>query len=182
MQIGFIVILIIAIFVAIFAIQNGTPVPLDLFFVRYEMPLAVIIMVCIILGAVIVLVLGTTRQFKKRSEYKELKNKIKNFEEEKAKVSEKIQVVETEKSKAEESLKTLKSENEELKNNNSRLNTMVAELENKVAFYEEETIKLNQEANLLKTDGNKDKDLEITEITDEGVAQINNENSQVESQ
>jgi len=50
MQIGFIIILIIAIFVAIFAIQNGTPVPVDLFFARYEMPLAVIMMICLILG------------------------------------------------------------------------------------------------------------------------------------
>ena len=56
MQIGFIIILIIAIFVAIFAIQNGTPVPVDLFFARYEMPLAVIMMICLILGAVIILI------------------------------------------------------------------------------------------------------------------------------
>lgn len=38
MQIGFIVILIIAIFVAIFAIQNGTPVPVDLFLQDMKCP------------------------------------------------------------------------------------------------------------------------------------------------
>ena len=83
MQIGFIVILVIAIFVAIFAIQNGTPVPVDLFLARYEMPLALVMMACIIIGAVIVLILGTSRQFKKRAENKEIKNKIKTFENEK---------------------------------------------------------------------------------------------------
>nr|WP_300091752.1 LapA family protein [Sedimentibacter sp.] len=50
MQIGFILILVIAIFVAIFSIQNGTPVPVDLFLARYEMPLALVMMACIIIG------------------------------------------------------------------------------------------------------------------------------------
>ena len=72
MQIGFIVILIMAIFVTIFAIQNGDFVAVDLFFARYQMPLAVIMLICLVLGAVMILILGTTRQFKKRSEHKEL--------------------------------------------------------------------------------------------------------------
>lgn len=167
MQIGFIVILIIAIFVAIFAIQNGTPVPVDLFFARYEMPLAVIMMVCLILGAVIVLILGTTRQFKKRSEQKELKNKIKAFETEKAQAENNLKAMETEKNKVEANLKTMESENQNLKSNNSELSAKIIELEGKINSLKIET---------------KNGIENVTEIIGEGVAQINNENSEVESQ
>ncbi|HOT21581.1 MAG TPA: LapA family protein, partial [Sedimentibacter sp.] len=116
MQIGFIVILIIAIFVAIFAIQNGTPVPVDLFFARYEMPLAVIMMICLILGAVIVLILGTTRQFKKRSEHNELKNKLKTLEGEKAKHEIDMKALESEKAQFQTNIEALETEKQRLQN------------------------------------------------------------------
>lgn len=166
MQIGFIVILIIAIFVAIFAIQNGTPVPVDLFFIRYEMPLAVIMMICLILGAVIILILGTTRQFKKRSEQKDLMNKIKAFE--------------TEKAQNDINIKAFETEKQNLKNTNAELNKKISELEDKVKLQEETIAIKGQELEALKAQTIEIEN--VTEIIDEGVAQINNENSEAESQ
>ncbi|HKM00616.1 MAG: DUF1049 domain-containing protein [Tissierellia bacterium] len=174
MQIGFIVILIIAIFVAIFAIQNGTPVPVDLFFARYEMPLAVIMMACLILGAVIILILGTTRQFKKRSEQKELKNKIKAFETEKAQSEINIKAIESEK-------QNLTNTNAELSTKVTELSTKVAQLNDKIKLQEKEFNAKVQELETLKTQTSSEIE-NVTEIIDEGVAQISDENSEVESQ
>lgn len=181
MQIGFIVILIIAIFVAIFAIQNGTPVPVDLFFARYEMPLAVIMMACLILGAVIVLILGTTRQFKKRSEQKELKNKIKAFETEKAQHDMTIKTLEDEKAKYEAGIKDLESEKENLVQVNSDLSTKIKELNDKIASQDQSLEAKMAEIEELKALA-AGKIENVTEIIDEGVAQISDENSEVESQ
>lgn len=136
MQIGFIVTLVIAIFVAIFAIQNGGPVDVDLFFARYQMPLALLIMGCIIIGAVIVLILGTSRQFKKRSESKEIKNKIKTFENDKI--------------LADNSIKAMETEIQTLKDNNAALIAKVTELEEKNKLKEDTVVQLTKELDLLK--------------------------------
>lgn len=179
MQIGFIVILIIAIFVAIFAIQNGTPVPIDLFFARYEMPLAVIMMVCLILGAVMVLILGTTRQFKKRSEYKELKNRIKTLEGEKAQIETNIKTLEKEKADFTAKVDALEKERQALQDENTGFIEKVTKLEDKIKFQEEELTGKNQEIEMLKI---QNIDKFRVEIADEGTIQIDNENSETESQ
>jgi uncharacterized integral membrane protein len=166
-QIGFIFILIIAIFIAIFAIQNGTPVPVDLFFARYEMPLAVIMMICLILGAVIVLILGTTRQFKKRSEQKELMNKIKTFE--------------TEKAQHDISVKALESDKQNLKKTNEELNAKITELNDRIKMQEELLAERVRELEAVKAQ-NINEIEKVTEIIDEGAAKTDNENSEVESQ
>lgn len=140
MQIGFIVILIIAIFVAIFAIQNGAPVDVDLFFATFRTPLAVVMMTCIIIGAVLVLVLGTTRQFKKRSESKELKNKMKTLEGDKV--------------LADNNIKTMQNEIQTLKDNNSSLSAKISELEENNKTKAETIEKLNNELDLLKAETN----------------------------
>ncbi|HBD64588.1 MAG TPA: hypothetical protein DC038_09160 [Clostridiales bacterium] len=144
MQVGFIVILIIAIFVAIFAIQNGAPVDVDLFFATFRTPLAVVMMTCLIIGAVLVLILGTTRQFKKRSESKEIKNKLKTLEGDKTFADERIKAIET--------------EMQTLKDGNSSLTTKVFELEEKnksqaetIETQSETIAKLNGELNVLKS-------------------------------
>lgn len=166
MQVGFIVILIIAIFVAIFAIQNGTPVPVDLFLARFEMPLAVVMMICLILGAVIVLVLGTTRQFKKRSETKEMKNKLKTLENDKTLIDNNIKALETE-------VTTLKDAN-------NTLTSKIAELEELKTTNTKTIEMLNNELDLLKAEHNA---LIESNITNEGVElSINNENSEAQSE
>ena len=142
MQVGFIVTLVIAIFVAIFAIQNGAPVNVDLFLARYEMPLALIMMVCLIIGAVIVLILGASRQFKKRSESKEIKNKIKTFE------SEKLQ--------AENSIKSMETEIQTLKDNNAELITKITELEETIKLKENTVVQLTKDLDTLKQETKTD--------------------------
>jgi uncharacterized integral membrane protein len=167
MQISFIVILIIAIFVAIFAIQNGAPVDVDLFFATLRTPLAVVMMVCIIIGAIIVLILGTTRQFKKRSESKELKNKLKTLENDKLLADNNINAMET--------------EIQSLKDNNSSLVANVSEIEKKNKLQTGIIEKLNNELDLLKKEL-----VNLTvesNITNEGTETINyDENSEAQSE
>lgn len=162
MQVGFIVILIIAIFVAIFAIQNGAPVDVDLFFATFRTPLAVVMMTCLIIGAVLVLILGTTRQFKKRSESKEIKNKLKTLE--------------GDKTFADERIKAMETEMQTLKDGNSSLTTRIFDLEEKNKAQSETIAKLNGELNVLKSQ-------EITAETNinEGIGtEIYNEKSEAE--
>lgn len=117
MQLGFIFVLIVSIFIAIFAIQNGDLVTVDLFWASYKTPLAVVIMVCIILGAVIILGLGAFRQFRKSSETKGLKSKIKVFD--------------SEKEQLESTIKALEAEVNSLKENNISLTNQISELQSK---------------------------------------------------
>jgi uncharacterized integral membrane protein len=140
MQIGFIVILIIAIFVTIFAIQNGTPVNVDLFFVTFETYLPIVIITCIIIGAVLALIFGTTRQLKKRSESKEIKNRIK--------------ILEGDKLLADNNVKSMETEIKSLKDNNSSLSTKISELEEKNKSQAETIAKLNNELETLKAGKN----------------------------
>lgn len=181
MQIGFIVILVIAIFVAIFAIQNGTPVPIDLFFARYEMPLAVIMMICLILGAVIILILGTTRQFKKRSEQKELKNKIKAFEAEKAQHDVNIKALEAEKAQYDINIKAIEEEKQNLKNTNAELMEKITNLNDIIKHKEEAIVEQTRELEALKAQVVNEA-VNVTEIIDEGAEYSGNEKSEVESQ
>lgn len=153
MQIGFIVILIIAIFVAIFAIQNGAPVDVDLFFATFRTPLAVVMMSCIIIGAIIVLILGTTRQFKKRSESKEMKNKLKTLENDKV--------------LADNNIKAMETEIQSLKDSNSSLNTKISELEEKNKLQTETIEKLRFELDSHKAEASAA--IVESNITDEGI-------------
>lgn len=158
MQIGFILILVIAIFVAIFSIQNGTPVPVDLFLARYEMPLALVMMACIIIGAVIVLILGTSRQFKKRSEGKEMKNKIKTYE------NDKLQY--------ENGVKAMETEIQSLKDNNAALIAKATEFEEKLKLKDDHIALLTKELDEMKTQRN------ITNINEGADSNSNDEKSE----
>lgn len=166
MQIGFIVILIIAIFVAIFAIQNGALVAVDLFFFKISTPLAVVMMTCIIVGAIIVLILGTTRQFKKRSESKELKNKLKTLE--------------NDKMLADNNVKTMETEIQSLKDNNSSLTAKISELEEKNKLQTEKIEKLGYELDSLKTVANSP--VIESNITEEKITTIDDEKIEAQSE
>ncbi len=162
MQIGFIVVLIIAIFVAIFSIQNGDIVSLDLFLAKIDMPLAVIMMVCIIIGAVLVLALGTTRQFKKRSESKEMKNKLKTLESDKA--------------LADKTISDLQQQLQALNEKNSELLSKISELEDKNKIQTETIETLNNELE-FKVDTNDSNTINESVGTD-----LIDEKSEVESE
>ncbi|MDF2949079.1 MAG: Lipopolysaccharide assembly protein domain [Sedimentibacter sp.] len=167
MQIGFIVILIIAIFVAIFAIQNGALVAVDLFFFKISTPLAVVMMTCIIVGAILVLILGTTRQFKKRSESKEMKNKLKTLENDKV--------------LADNNVKALETEIQSLKDSNSSLTAKISELEGKNKLQTETINKLGYELDSLKAVANAP--VVESNITDESIITIDkDEKSEAQSE
>ena len=180
MQIGFIVVLIIAIFVAIFSIQNGDIVSLDLFLTKIDLPLAVIIMVCVIIGAVLVLILGTTRQFKKRSESKELKNKLKTLE--------------NDKTLADKTVSELQHEVQTSAEKNNELLLKISELEENIKTQKETIETLNNELVILnnqletKVESNPvlDYDPAVNSDTDtinESVdTELNDEKSEVESE
>jgi len=160
MQLGFILVLIISIIVAIFAIQNGVLVVVDLFFFRFETPLAVVMMVCLIIGAVIALALGTFRKVKKISESKELKNKIKVFE------NEKVQF--------ENDIKTRETEIQTLKTNNNSLTVKISELQEKN----------NEQADMIVqlTEGVKDNESAIENVVVEGAgSELDDEKSKARS-
>lgn len=160
MQLGFILVLIISIIVAIFAIQNGALVVVDLFFFRLNTPLAVVMMVCLIIGAIIVLALGAFRQVKKVSESKELKNKIKVFE------NEKIQY--------ENSIKMMETEIQTLKNNNNALSLKVSELQEKNNLQADKISNLSVKL--------KDNESVIEKVVVEGAgSEINDEKSKANS-
>lgn len=71
MRIGFILSLIFAILVSIFALQNSSTVNINFLFANAEMSQALVIFISAVAGAVIVAVLSFVREFK-------LKMKIKN--------------------------------------------------------------------------------------------------------
>lgn len=168
MQIGFIVILIIAIFVAIFAIQNGDMVSLDLFLTKVNLPLAVVIMACIILGAVIVLILGTTRQFKNRSETKEMKNKLKTLEGDRI--------------LADNNIKSMETEIQTLMENNSSLISKISELEERNKKQSELIDKLENEFGKVKVHTQTNPLIE-SNITDESIGtEKYDEKSEVQSE
>lgn len=82
MQFGFIFALIISILIAIFAIQNGNVVTIDLFFASFQVSQAIVILISTVFGAIIAAMLGSIGQFKSFSTTKELKAKIKLIESE----------------------------------------------------------------------------------------------------
>lgn len=132
MQLGFIFILIASIFISVFAIQNGTIVKVDLFFVEQPMPLAVIILACFALGAVIAIALGAIRQVKKRSETKEMKNKIKVFENEKVELENNFNLIQAEIQGLKESNDKLNAQNLQLQERNNEQVEIISKLNEEI--------------------------------------------------
>ena len=83
MEKGFILSLIFAAIVAIFALKNGDKVLIDFLFTKVEISQAIIIFGSVILGAVIVSILTTMKNIKFKKEIKELNKKINSIQEEK---------------------------------------------------------------------------------------------------
>lgn len=88
MQINFILSLIAAIIVVIFAVMNSASVPVKIFFAEYEFSLALIIFICTALGAVIASMLGFMKELK-------LKKQVKKLTEENEKLRETISLFNT---------------------------------------------------------------------------------------
>ncbi|PRR80152.1 Lipopolysaccharide assembly protein A [Clostridium liquoris] len=80
MQIGFILSLVFAILVAIFAIQNSSVIVVNFLFAKVEISQALIIFISAILGAVIIMLLGLRREFNLKHNNKQLTKKINEME------------------------------------------------------------------------------------------------------
>ncbi|MDF2674601.1 MAG: uncharacterized protein K0R09_2869 [Clostridiales bacterium] len=72
MQLYFILSLIAAIIVVIFAVTNAAAVPVRFFFAKYELSLALIIFISTALGAIIAAMLGFVKHFKLKKQIKKL--------------------------------------------------------------------------------------------------------------
>lgn len=78
MQFLFILVLIICIVVSLFAIQNGYPVDVDLFFTQFtQVSQSVVILLSAAFGAIIAVLFGLVRSLKKGSEFRKFKKETK---------------------------------------------------------------------------------------------------------
>lgn len=82
MRFIFIISLIFALLISIFAIQNAVIISVNLLFTKINVSLALIIFVSVIAGAIIVALLGIKREFRLKYENKQLLKRIEQFEQE----------------------------------------------------------------------------------------------------
>lgn len=107
MEKGFIISLILAGIVGLFALSNGEKVEIDLIFTQVIMSQAIVIFVSAFLGAIIVAFLSWVKGFRLKKEIKELNRRIIGFEEDKKKLEDSI-------IKKEEQIKALYNKNTEM--------------------------------------------------------------------
>ncbi len=93
MQVGFIISLVFAILVAVFALRNGNNVNIDFLFAKIQISQAIVIFVSAALGAVIVTILGLVRHLKLSMKIKEQSKLISSLENEKQILENKIEEI-----------------------------------------------------------------------------------------
>ncbi len=81
MQLTYILALLFALIVAIFAIQNAQPVTVDFMFNQFQISLALVVLVSAFAGAIILGFLGIFRQVKAGFKIREMNSKTKKLEE-----------------------------------------------------------------------------------------------------
>lgn len=82
MQKGFVFILILALIIGIFAISNSSVVPIDFVFAKVQISQAIVIFICVLLGAIIATIFGGIRQISLSKEIKHLKVENKALQDE----------------------------------------------------------------------------------------------------
>lgn len=81
MQFVFILVLIICIIVSLFAIQNGYPVDIDLFFVQFhQVSQSIVILLSAAFGAIVALLFGIGRTLKGKKDIRKMKKDLKSIE------------------------------------------------------------------------------------------------------
>lgn len=91
MEKGFILSLIFAGIVGMFALNNSEKVAIDLIFTQVEMSQAIVIFISAFLGAIIVAFLGWVKNLKFKKEIKELNIERNTIDEEKSKLIEQLE-------------------------------------------------------------------------------------------
>lgn len=89
MQKNLIIILVLSIFISLFAILNAGAVPINLFFTSLEISVALVILISATIGAVIVFSLDTASKYQYRKKIKETQKYAEKLEKEKEEVEEK---------------------------------------------------------------------------------------------
>lgn len=82
LEIKFVLSLIFAILVAIFAIQNAVAVEINFLFARFTISQALIILISAIVGAIVVLLISLMNQISQRKKNRELKKEVHRLNEE----------------------------------------------------------------------------------------------------
>ncbi len=82
MQKGFVFILILAVIIGIFAISNSAVVTIDFIVSEVEVSQAIVIFICVLLGAVIATIFGGIRQMSLSKEIKKLREENQIYREE----------------------------------------------------------------------------------------------------
>lgn len=90
MKATFILSLVMAILIAVFALLNGTSVPVNFGFARLESSLALVILVSVAIGAVIIYLIDVVGKFKSARKIKELEKKVGLLEKE---INEKASII-----------------------------------------------------------------------------------------
>lgn len=81
MQKGFVSILILSIIIAVFAISNSSVVVIDFIFTKVLLSQAIVIFICVLLGATIASIFGWIRQMALKKNIKELSKENKTLKE-----------------------------------------------------------------------------------------------------
>lgn len=75
MQKGFVIILILAVIIGIFALSNSEVVAIDFIFTEIMLSQAIVIFICVLLGALVASLFGFIRQVSLKKDIKELKTR-----------------------------------------------------------------------------------------------------------
>ncbi|MGI6730414.1 MAG: LapA family protein [Anaerovoracaceae bacterium] len=110
MDIKFVVALIGAVIVAIFAIQNAAAVEINFLLMEFSISQALIILISAMVGALIAVMLGLIRRMKQSSRIRSSSKTITSLEAEVKQLKEQLEVMNAEKIKADEELSMMEQE------------------------------------------------------------------------
>lgn len=113
-QRNFIIALIIAIILVVFALVNNDPVLINFIVTSVKLPLIVILFICILLGALITYLFATTGNYNSKKDLKALQGKVTQLEDKqdeavKAAVEENTKIFEAKLKARDEEIATLKA-------------------------------------------------------------------------
>ncbi|QQY78758.1 putative integral membrane protein [Keratinibaculum paraultunense] len=116
MEKSFILSLIFAAIVAVFALKNGDKVLIDFIFTKVEVSQAIVIFLSAILGAVVVAILNGVKNVKHKKEIRDLNKKIQSIKEENNNMKALLEDRGEEITKLKKSIKELEQKIEEFNN------------------------------------------------------------------
>ncbi|HZK10557.1 MAG TPA: LapA family protein [Clostridia bacterium] len=99
MQRGFILILILAVIIGIFVISNSGVVAIDFIFTEVMISQAIVIFICVLLGAILATIFGGIRQMSLKKEIKQGRTEISRLESENEKVKRELDLLQSENQK-----------------------------------------------------------------------------------